>query len=109
MTDQVDLKGFGLANYRSFDEKGFVIRNPSKINVIIGKNNCGKSNVLRAISLLRQVRSRHTKLQGVEDALDGHQQKPTQQIATVVFDPKPLFAGHEHGDLFLKQYKEKAG
>lgn len=41
------LKGFGFSGYRSFDEVPQYIYPLSKINVIIGKNNSGKSNVIR--------------------------------------------------------------
>lgn len=47
---------FGVANYLSFDEAGFFLDRISKLNVLIGKNNSGKSNVLRAIQLLGGVR-----------------------------------------------------
>jgi len=41
------LTGFGIANYRSFDAEGAFVRDIGKINVLIGRNNSGKSNVLR--------------------------------------------------------------
>ncbi len=41
------LTGFGIGNYRSFDKDGFVLQDFKKMNVLIGKNNSGKSNVLR--------------------------------------------------------------
>lgn len=53
--DKDALVGFGLANYRSFDEHGFVVEDMRKINVFIGKNNSGKSNILRAIRLLKRI------------------------------------------------------
>lgn len=37
----------GISNFRSFDDEGIYLEGLKKINVIIGKNNCGKSNVLR--------------------------------------------------------------
>src|SRR5262249_21660467 len=36
---------------------GFVIREINRINVLIGKNNCGKSNILSALQLLKQIRA----------------------------------------------------
>jgi AAA15 family ATPase/GTPase len=48
----MQLKGFGISNFRSFDENGVFLDNLSKINIIIGKNNCGKSNVLRFLQTL---------------------------------------------------------
>ncbi|WP_321281428.1 AAA family ATPase [Marinifilum fragile] len=46
------LKGFGISNYRSFDEEGIILEDLKKINIIIGKNNCGKSNILRFLHTL---------------------------------------------------------
>jgi|TARA_B110001469_G_scaffold19_1_gene40 putative ATP-dependent endonuclease of OLD family len=46
------IQGFGIKNYRSFNEEGVTLDNMKKINVIIGKNNCGKSNVLRFLQTL---------------------------------------------------------
>lgn len=39
-------EGFGVSNFRSFDKKGIFLKNINKINVLIGKNNSGKSNLL---------------------------------------------------------------
>lgn len=46
------MQGFGIKNFRSFDTDGIFLDNLKKINVIIGKNNCGKSNVLRFLQIL---------------------------------------------------------
>lgn len=46
------LEGFGISNFRSFDSEGVYLDNLKKINIIIGKNNSGKSNVLRFLQLL---------------------------------------------------------
>jgi predicted ATP-dependent endonuclease of OLD family len=48
----MNISGFGIKNFRSFDENGVKLDNLKKINVIIGKNNCGKSNVLRFLQTL---------------------------------------------------------
>ena len=47
-----NIQGFGIKNFRSFNEDGVTLDNLKKINVIIGKNNCGKSNVLRFLQTL---------------------------------------------------------
>jgi len=46
------MQGFGIKNFRSFDNEGVYLDNLKKINIIIGKNNCGKSNVLRFLQIL---------------------------------------------------------
>ncbi|QQY81168.1 ATP-binding protein [Tamlana sp. s12] len=51
----MNIQEFGISNYRSFDEKGVYLCNLKKINVIIGKNNCGKSNVLRFLQTLNFI------------------------------------------------------
>ncbi|WP_405381966.1 ATP-dependent nuclease [Maribacter sp. LLG6340-A2] len=48
----MSIQGFGISNYRSFDDEGVYLDNLKKINIIIGKNNCGKSNVLRFLQTL---------------------------------------------------------
>ena len=42
----------GIKNYRSFDNNGVFLNDLRKINIIIGKNNSGKSNVLRFLKTL---------------------------------------------------------
>lgn len=42
----------GIANFKSFDSEGVKITLDKRINVFIGKNNSGKSNVLKFIKLL---------------------------------------------------------
>jgi predicted ATP-dependent endonuclease of OLD family len=51
----MELKGFGIKNYRSFDENGVFIDSIKKINIFIGKNNSGKSNVLRFLKKAQEV------------------------------------------------------
>lgn len=40
------IDGFGFSGYRSFDDNEQLIAPMSKINILIGQNNCGKSNVI---------------------------------------------------------------
>ena len=48
----LEIKNFGIKNFRSFDHDGVFIDNINQINVFIGKNNAGKSNVLKFIKTL---------------------------------------------------------
>jgi len=41
------LDGFSISGYRSFGADEVQIRDLARLNVFIGKNNCGKSNILR--------------------------------------------------------------
>lgn len=93
MTDQLPIAGFGVSNYRSFDENGFVLDSLSKINILIGKNNSGKSNVFRAISLLHKLREARMPQRGNSDRrgcfdlvreIDSYQQKGAPPSATII-------------------------
>ena len=50
----MELVGFGSQNFRSFGPEGFLVPAVEKINIFIGRNNSGKSNVLAALRLLSQ-------------------------------------------------------
>jgi hypothetical protein len=43
------ILGFGLSGYRSFGQQLQRIGPCSKINLLVGQNNCGKSNILRFV------------------------------------------------------------
>jgi AAA15 family ATPase/GTPase len=49
------LDGFSIHGYRSFGQEGIHISDLSKVNAFIGKNNSGKSNILRFIALLADL------------------------------------------------------
>jgi len=49
------MRAFGIANYRSFSSEGAWFPELSKINIFIGKNNAGKSNVLKFLRDLSDV------------------------------------------------------
>lgn len=49
-TNQCQLASLSLTGYRSFGPKIQRFNNFAKINVFVGQNNCGKSNILRFIS-----------------------------------------------------------
>ncbi len=44
-----DLKGVGFSNYRSIGKEPVFLYPLSRINLFVGPNNCGKSNILRFI------------------------------------------------------------
>src|SRR4051812_35783109 len=46
-SDDLLLQGFAFSGYRSFTEPGMPIAPLSKVNLLAGQNNAGKSNVLR--------------------------------------------------------------
>lgn len=48
------IDGIKITNYRSFDETGIDLNDFGNVNVFIGKNNSGKSNIIRFISQLHQ-------------------------------------------------------
>lgn len=43
-----------VKNFRSFNEEGVVLDNLAKVNLFIGKNNVGKSNILNFLNLLHR-------------------------------------------------------
>jgi hypothetical protein len=49
------IDGISISGYRSFGAAGARIADLSRINVFIGKNNCGKSNVLRFAKYLEAL------------------------------------------------------
>lgn len=50
------LDGFGIAGFRSFGDEMVLIQNLGKINIFIGKNNSGKSNVLKFCEHLSKIK-----------------------------------------------------
>lgn len=49
------MRPFGIKNFRSFDEDGVYLKNIKKLNIFIGKNNSGKSTVLRFLKYLSET------------------------------------------------------
>lgn len=47
----VGIEKFKIANFRSFKDKENLLKGLTSLNVIVGKNNVGKTNILRAIHL----------------------------------------------------------
>ncbi|MHC9542592.1 MAG: hypothetical protein AB9903_24040 [Vulcanimicrobiota bacterium] len=60
------IDGIGIAGYRSFGKEIQRIGPFSKINIFIGKNNSGKSNILQFFAshlrnLIKNINNRHEK------------------------------------------------
>ncbi|NCC53796.1 MAG: hypothetical protein EOM20_21680 [Spartobacteria bacterium] len=72
--DELFLEGIRIENYRSFREP-VVFDNLSKINILIGQNNSGKSNLLRFLSrhYLNMGPDSKIKFNDLEDAPQGTQ------------------------------------
>jgi hypothetical protein len=66
------LKGFGIAGFRSFGPDVQNLGPLDKINLLVGRNNVGKSNILRALKLLEDFHRNSQKFSPPKD-LDVHQ------------------------------------
>jgi putative ATP-dependent endonuclease of OLD family len=93
MPNAVNFKmtGLGISSYRSFDKSGVFIPNLKKVNVLIGRNNCGKSNVLRFLMELA--------LKGSENKLfhskaDCHREEEALPLVTCMFSLRSLLSQH---------------
>lgn len=51
------IDGFGISGYRSFGTTAQFIAPLSKLNIFVGANNSGKSNIIRAVCLLEKLLS----------------------------------------------------
>jgi len=50
----MNIKDLGITNYRSFDSEGVLIEDLGRINIFIGKNNSGKSNILKYLKSISE-------------------------------------------------------
>ncbi len=64
--------GFGISGFRSFGPDPQYIAPLNKINVFAGRNNSGKSNILRALRLGAAVAQRQPELRPYDVGLDSH-------------------------------------
>lgn len=110
-----ELRGFGIANYRSFDATGFIVEDIKKINVFIGKNNSGKSNILRAIRALRGIKKpampqgKSTDYRGglgLIPEIDSYERNGAPPTAIVVLVPEELVQSDE---ALRKRVREAGG
>jgi hypothetical protein len=65
------IKGFGLSGFRSFGPGVQRLYPLEKVNLVVGRNNAGKSNLLRAVQLLEQFTNESKKFRP-PSGLDAH-------------------------------------
>jgi energy-coupling factor transporter ATP-binding protein EcfA2 len=65
------FKGFGIAGYRSFGPTPQFLYPLERINLIVGRNNVGKSNILRLVQFLEQSIREPNQVRTL-DGLDVH-------------------------------------
>lgn len=83
------MYGFGIAGYRSFGPDVQLIAPLSRINIFVGQNNAGKSNVLRALDCVAKVaRDPGAAPQTVDEAGYEHRGKRTAPLTIKL--PVPL-------------------
>lgn len=101
------LRSFGVLNYRCFDEEtGFVLDNPRRINVIVGRNNAGKSSVLQAIRWFAQCCGVKDAF-GTQSVSDTHHRniRPIRATATVSYNfLENLHGGSSDWRFLVKQF-----
>ena len=114
--DGIFIQGLGLQGYRSFGKTLQKIGPFSKVNLIIGQNNSGKSNILRFINehyfdCLRVLKRINNKVNFSE--LDIHSNLKSQDEIQVVFvagnfldDAVALFKNRGRGDDAYLEYLE---
>jgi predicted ATPase len=72
------LHGFGVSGYRSFGKATQHISPLGKVNVFAGKNNAGKSNILRSLGLVESFVADRGKIK-FDSVLDYHRGKEQVQ------------------------------
>ncbi len=94
----MEIKYFGICNFRSFDENGVNIENIKKVNIFIGKNNSGKSNILRFIKLIGDHYGTLNKYKGdIKDQHIRNGQFPSILLrlsGKLIFHPDKTFNSH---------------
>lgn len=91
------MRGFGIANFRSFDQEGVFLDDLGKINVIIGKNNSGKSNVLRFLRALAAESNVAIQFNAVRDHHRRGEQPPEISVHWPTDEIVPADNDYFHG------------
>lgn len=92
MSNDIILKNFSVSGYRSFGPQTQEFSELSKINIFIGQNNSGKSNIIKIISeIIPNIKTKTLKL----DPIDRNQKFPTElkigiKLETITFNDGTL-------------------
>ena len=104
------LPAFGVANYRSFGPEGFALDSPNRVNVLIGKNNTGKSNVLRAIQLLGRFENFQLNNKHLSPLTDNHRRSGQGPLVMVRVPFRQAFPPNDHWhEALLQDFERKSG
>lgn len=99
------LRGFGVSGYRSFGSAVQYLSPLSKVNLFAGKNNAGKSNILRALPLIKHTVADIKKDAVLDPILDYHQGQETALPRWHL----PLFFSPQNVDELVKQLSKDEG
>jgi predicted ATP-dependent endonuclease of OLD family len=72
----MNLTGIGFANFRSIGQEPVWLDLTKKVNILIGANNAGKSNVFRALQFVREKKGGYGRL----DEVDRHKRDGTKNL-----------------------------
>ena len=96
--------GFGLKNFRSIGSEWVVINPLRKINILIGKNNSGKSNIIRGIESLATLQFKNNTMNINFDNLDIHRKDSSNEFEFKIYmEPEKSDAAFQYidGDIFF--------
>lgn len=92
------LDRLGIKNFRSFDDDGIYLENLSKINLFIGKNNSGKSNIVKLFQILWSLGNHNNNFLNFPDTLENQHNRNNKNAS--------FFFRYEHEELgFPKTYR----
>lgn len=103
------LRTLGISNFRSFGKEPEYLRDLAKVNVIVGKNNNGKSNILRAIRFIPYLVSKDTQpLQGkIHINRDLNIELRNSDINIYILFPKEVTPLYNFFQKYFPNYKDK--
>lgn len=86
------MQGFGIAGFRSFGPEPQYIAPLEKVNLFVGQNNSGKSNVLRALEVVVGFARSRSRVGSQKVALDGalDEHKGRRKASLEVLLPLPV-------------------
>ncbi|NWD45367.1 ATP-dependent nuclease [Pseudomonas yamanorum] len=95
--------GFHLRNYKSFGSAGIELKNIKSINVIVGRNNIGKSALLHALDFLCKDRDDHSDIASSIEITQPLDEKTLMQVFQVRASRGDLGGNHwdDHGIKFV--------